>query len=173
MVRPVPIPNTAVKHCRADGSSLIDSARVGRRHSFLKAGTEMFRLFYLFLLPITLTTFPNHPLPHKLLNPSTHSSHLSITKKIGREFSLPFRAPHSKAAALLPISKGMFASMSLLRSFGIFRTFILQRCHPYEVKFMPGSRFQNLVAAEVTRLKPSENQSLLTSAATVLKEPHR
>ena len=105
MVRPVPIPNTAVKHCRADGSSLIDSARVGRRHSFLKAGTEMFRLFYLFLLPITLTTFPNHPLPHKLLNPSTHSSHLSITKKIGREFSLPFRAPHSKAAALLPIPK--------------------------------------------------------------------
>ena len=35
---------------------------------------------------------------------------------------------------------------------------------------MPGSRFKNLVAAEVTRLKPSENQSLLTSAATVLKE---
>ena len=33
------------------------------------------------------------------------------------------------------------------------------------------SRFQNLVAAEVTRLKHSENQSLLTSAATVLKEP--
>ena len=36
---------------------------------------------------------------------------------------------------------------------------------------IPLSRFQNLVAAEVTRLKPSENQSLLTSAATVLKEP--
>ncbi len=36
MVRPVPIPNTAVKHCRADGSSLIDSARVGRRQSFNK-----------------------------------------------------------------------------------------------------------------------------------------
>jgi len=33
------------------------------------------------------------------------------------------------------------------------------------------SRFQNLVAAEVTRLKHSEDQSLLTSAATVLKEP--
>ena len=67
----------------------------------------------------------------------------------------------------------MFGSISLLRSFGVFRTFILQRCHPYEVKFMPGSRFQNLVAAEVTRLKHSENQSLLTSAATVLKEPQR
>lgn len=31
--------------------------------------------------------------------------------------------------------------------------------------------YQNPVAAEVTRLKPSEDQSLLTSAATVLKEP--
>ena len=38
---------------------------------------------------------------------------------------------------------------------------------------LQGSRFQNLVAAEVTRLKHSENQSLLTSAATVLKEPQR
>ena len=36
MVRPVPIPNTAVKHCRADGSSPIGSARVGRRHSLIK-----------------------------------------------------------------------------------------------------------------------------------------
>src|SRR5437899_7046106 len=35
-VRPVPFPNTAVKRCRADGSGLIDSARVGRRQSFLK-----------------------------------------------------------------------------------------------------------------------------------------
>jgi hypothetical protein len=33
------------------------------------------------------------------------------------------------------------------------------------------SRFQNLVGAEVTRLKHSKDQSLLTSAATVLKEP--
>ena len=33
------------------------------------------------------------------------------------------------------------------------------------------SRSQNPVAAEVTRLKYSGNQSLLTSAATVLKEP--
>ena len=32
------------------------------------------------------------------------------------------------------------------------------------------SRFQNPVAAEVTRLKHSENRSLLTSAATVLKK---
>ena len=30
--------------------------------------------------------------------------------------------------------------------------------------------FQNLVAAEVTRLKQSKDQSLLTSAATVLKK---
>ena len=35
------------------------------------------------------------------------------------------------------------------------------------------SHFQNLIAAEVTRLKHPEDQSLLTSAATVLKEPHR
>ena len=38
---------------------------------------------------------------------------------------------------------------------------------------LQGSRFQNLVAAEVTRLKYPEEQSLLTSAATVLKEPQR
>ena len=37
VVRPVPIPNTAVKHSLADGSGLIDSARVGRRQSFLKS----------------------------------------------------------------------------------------------------------------------------------------
>ena len=36
MVRPVPIPNTAVKRSLADGSGLIDSARVGSRQSFLK-----------------------------------------------------------------------------------------------------------------------------------------
>ena len=36
VVRPVPIPNTAVKHCRADGSSPIGSARVGRRQFFIK-----------------------------------------------------------------------------------------------------------------------------------------
>ena len=38
MVRPVPIPNTAVKHCKADGSGCIASARVGSRQSFKKAG---------------------------------------------------------------------------------------------------------------------------------------
>ena len=34
MARPVPIPNTAVKHSLANGSGLIDSARVGCRQSF-------------------------------------------------------------------------------------------------------------------------------------------
>ena len=34
VVRPDPIPNSAVKHSIADGSGLIDSARVGRRQSF-------------------------------------------------------------------------------------------------------------------------------------------
>src|SRR5271154_3586849 len=39
VVRPVPIPNTAVKHCMADGSGCIASARVGSRQSFkLKPG---------------------------------------------------------------------------------------------------------------------------------------
>ncbi len=37
MVRPVPIPNTAVKRSLADGSGFIDSARVGCRHSFIKS----------------------------------------------------------------------------------------------------------------------------------------
>ena len=40
MVRPVPIPNTAVKRSLADGSGFIDSARVGRRQSFLKSRNE-------------------------------------------------------------------------------------------------------------------------------------
>ena len=34
MVRPVPVPNTAVKRCVADGSGFIDSARVGSRQIF-------------------------------------------------------------------------------------------------------------------------------------------
>jgi hypothetical protein len=37
VVRPDPIPNSAVKHSLADGSGLIDSARVGCRQSFLKS----------------------------------------------------------------------------------------------------------------------------------------
>src|SRR6266436_7548682 len=39
VVRPVPIPNTAVKHSLADGSSSIGSARVGCRQFLLKAET--------------------------------------------------------------------------------------------------------------------------------------
>ena len=41
MVRPVPIPNTAVKRSVADGSGFIDSARVGSRHSFKLAETQV------------------------------------------------------------------------------------------------------------------------------------
>ena len=37
VARPVPIPNTAVKHSLADGSGFIDSARVGCRQFFKKA----------------------------------------------------------------------------------------------------------------------------------------
>jgi hypothetical protein len=40
VVRPVPIPNTAVKHSLADGSGCIASARVGCRQSFNKIPGE-------------------------------------------------------------------------------------------------------------------------------------
>ena len=45
MVRPVPIPNTAVKHSLADGSGFIDSARVGRRQFLFEAEALRFGLF--------------------------------------------------------------------------------------------------------------------------------
>ena len=46
MVRPDPIPNSAVKHSLADGSGFIDSARVGCRQFFLKSrSAHAFRLF--------------------------------------------------------------------------------------------------------------------------------
>ena len=45
VVRPVPIPNTAVKRSVADGSGFIDSARVGRRQSFKKSRNESFGFF--------------------------------------------------------------------------------------------------------------------------------
>ena len=45
VVRPDPIPNSAVKHSVADGSGFIDSARVGSRHSLLKKPKLTFRLF--------------------------------------------------------------------------------------------------------------------------------
>jgi hypothetical protein len=49
VVRPDPIPNSAVKHSLADGSGFIDSARVGCRQSFLKA--EMLNRISAFLFP--------------------------------------------------------------------------------------------------------------------------
>ena len=45
VVRPVPIPNTAVKHSLADGSGLIDSARVGCRQIILFSGVSYTWLF--------------------------------------------------------------------------------------------------------------------------------
>ena len=48
VVRPVPIPNTAVKHSIADGSSPIGSARVGSRQFFLKSRNESRFGFLLF-----------------------------------------------------------------------------------------------------------------------------
>ena len=40
VVRPVPIPNTAVKRSLADGSGFIDSARVGCRQILPQAGLQ-------------------------------------------------------------------------------------------------------------------------------------
>src|SRR6185437_10943791 len=50
VVRPVPIPNTAVKRCRADGSSPIGSARVGRRQFFNKKPEKISSPAFLFYL---------------------------------------------------------------------------------------------------------------------------
>ena len=47
VVRPDPIPNSAVKHSLADGSSPIGSARVGCRQSFKKAETSTVSAFLL------------------------------------------------------------------------------------------------------------------------------
>ena len=46
VVRPDPIPNSAVKRSVADGSSSIGSARVGSRHSFKKAETRVSAFFF-------------------------------------------------------------------------------------------------------------------------------
>ena len=77
MVRPVPIPNTAVKHSLADGSGFIDSARVGCRQ-FLnqKAETLTFRLFcctsaVLVQWTLTRTTLTEFPISESLRSDPT------------------------------------------------------------------------------------------------------
>ena len=45
VVRPDPIPNSAVKHSLADGSSPIGSARVGSRQPFNKNPEMILRVF--------------------------------------------------------------------------------------------------------------------------------
>jgi hypothetical protein len=47
VVRPVPIPNTAVKRCKADGSGCIASARVGSRQFFKKPKHQVVSAFLL------------------------------------------------------------------------------------------------------------------------------
>ena len=47
VVRPVPIPNTAVKRSLANGSGCIASARVGYRQNFNKSRNESFGFFFL------------------------------------------------------------------------------------------------------------------------------
>jgi hypothetical protein len=50
VARPVPIPNTAVKHCLANGSGCIASARVGCRQFFqINQAGEFFLRPFLFL----------------------------------------------------------------------------------------------------------------------------
>jgi hypothetical protein len=51
VVRPVPIPNTAVKHSLADGSGFIDSARVGCRQFFLKGRSSDASAFFMVPAP--------------------------------------------------------------------------------------------------------------------------
>ncbi len=46
VVRPVPIPNTAVKRSLANGSGCIASARVGYRQIFNKSRNESFGFFF-------------------------------------------------------------------------------------------------------------------------------
>ena len=55
VVRPVPIPNTAVKHSLADGSGFIDSARVGCRQFILKAETSVSAFLFSELLDQALS----------------------------------------------------------------------------------------------------------------------
>jgi hypothetical protein len=61
VVRPVPIPNTAVKHCRADGSSPIGSARVGRRQFFNKKPKQVSVSAFLFIGTDFLAPFSRLP----------------------------------------------------------------------------------------------------------------
>src|SRR5712672_3452364 len=54
VVRPDPIPNSAVKHSLADGSGCIASARVGCRQFFLKAETNV-SAFFVFVTALDRT----------------------------------------------------------------------------------------------------------------------
>ena len=47
VVRPVPIPNTAVKLSLADGSGFIDSARVGCRQFFCRSRNQPVSAFFI------------------------------------------------------------------------------------------------------------------------------
>src|ERR1035437_4033232 len=62
-VRPVPIPNTAVKRSLADGSGCIASARVGCRQSFKKSRRKFSPVFLFskFLPLLFLNPAPNQP----------------------------------------------------------------------------------------------------------------
>ena len=60
VVRPVPIPNTAVKHSLADGSGFIDSARVGCRQFFLKGRNVIVSAFLFALREVELQVKVQH-----------------------------------------------------------------------------------------------------------------
>src|ERR1035437_5185575 len=60
VVRPVPIPNTAVKRSLADGSGCIASARVGRHQSFKQNPEKSSPGFVVFTIPTYGIDFSVH-----------------------------------------------------------------------------------------------------------------
>ena len=74
VVRLVPIPNTTVKRCMADGSGCIASARVGSRQSFKLNPEKNLRVFFIILYylyggeNLSGENLPNHVLDRHFLN---------------------------------------------------------------------------------------------------------
>ena len=61
VVRPDPIPNSAVKHSLADGSGSIGSARVGCRQIFPKRRSEQFGTAFIFRGKADIPAHPVEP----------------------------------------------------------------------------------------------------------------
>ena len=91
MVRPVPIPNTAVKHSLADGSGSIGSARVGCRQFFPVSGRSGIftraACFVSSLIPTLTTDFPKVSSPQPS---SQHRQDYGLFPFPGGHESIPF-----------------------------------------------------------------------------------